>query len=85
MIVVVGDTAPSWLAFDCPCRHRHRLLIPLSTRKKQHWQLTNWRKPSLYPSVDSIHNASRCHFWLDRGTVRWAREAHEIRRTNHGL
>lgn len=75
MIVVGGDTAPTWVAFDCPCPLRHRLLIPLTARRTPHWQLTSWGRPSLYPSVASTHNGIGCHFWLDQGRVRWVREA----------
>ena len=77
MIVVEGGTGPSWIAFDCPCELRHRLLVPVSKRMSPNWKLTGLKRPSLYPSVDSIEQSRRCHFWLSEGKVRWARAHHK--------
>ncbi len=72
IIVVERSGRPSWLAFDCPCDRRHRLLIPLSTRVAPRWQLTQGKRPSLAPSVDSADAGRKCHFWLKNGMIQWA-------------
>jgi hypothetical protein len=73
LVTVEGRTGPVWVAFDCPCRRRHRLLIPLRMDRSPHWFLTATQPPSLHPSVDSHDGGHRCHFWLTDGRIRWAR------------
>lgn len=78
--VVDGGRGPSWIAFDCPCRRRHRLLISLSEHIRPCWRLTGRRRPSLHPSIDVVEDGVRCHFWLTDGTIKWAGVSHERRR-----
>jgi Family of unknown function (DUF6527) len=77
MVVVEARGTPSWVAFDCPCRRRHRLLIRLAAGERLHWHLTQEQAPSLDPSVDSHEDGRRCHFWLTNGKVRWVRNRME--------
>lgn len=72
LIVVERGGRPSWVAFDCPCSRCHRLLIPLSSRVSPHWRLSDSKRPSLAPSVDSTDGELRCHFWLKNGLIQWA-------------
>jgi hypothetical protein len=72
LVTVETDHGPAWLAFDCPCRRRHRLLIPLAPGKRPHWVLTGSKSVSLHPSVDSHDAGERCHFWLTDGRIQWA-------------
>jgi hypothetical protein len=74
LVVVEDHSAPSWVAFDCPCNRRHRILLPLDRRRKTHWRLETKRFASLFPSVDSYEAGTRCHFWLRNGLVRWKRD-----------
>ena len=75
-VVAVAGDPPAWAALECPCGGGHRLTI----RIRQHSQATVWRLdqgpagPSLYPSVDFDSAVRRCHFWLERGRVRWIPE-----------
>jgi hypothetical protein len=71
LVVVENDERATWVAFDCPCKRRHRLLIPLSTSKQPHWKLRRDKRPSLTPSVDSHDGVQRCHFWLTNGPMGW--------------
>lgn len=72
VVLVANDSGPKWIAFDCPCRRRHRLLVPLSQSRHPHWTVDGSKHPSLRPSVDSHDSGDRCHFWLARGRIRWA-------------
>lgn len=76
-VIVVGEdpTQPQWLAFDCPCRQGHRLLINLSWSRRPRWTLhqDDRDRVTLHPSVDSFSEVGRCHFWLRRGRVTWVK------------
>ena len=79
-----GGSGPSWIAFDCPCRRHHRLLISLSDHIQPRWRLSGGPRPSLHPSVDVVEDGRRCHFWLRNGKIEWAGTAHERRRMKYG-
>lgn len=74
-LAIAGDPA-AWAVLECPCGHGHRLTI----RIRPHGHATVWtltpsnRGPSLHPSIDFDSPGRRCHFWLDRGRVRWVRD-----------
>jgi hypothetical protein len=78
MIVVTNRRGPSWVAFDCPCDRRHRLLIRLAVGEQPHWRLTGLHAPSLFPSIDSHDSGHRCHFWLVNGKVRWVAHGNQM-------
>jgi Family of unknown function (DUF6527) len=71
LVIVESGADPSWVAFDCPCRRKHRLLIRLEAGDRPSWRLTGLRAPSLAPSIDSHDRGRRCHFWLVNGRVLW--------------
>jgi hypothetical protein len=71
--VLVGTRQhPKWIAFDCPCRTGHRILITLDERHKPHWRLMRTARLTLHPSVDSQTNARRCHYFIRNGRTLWA-------------
>lgn len=83
-ITVVDDgPGPSWIAFDCPCRRRHRLIISVNEHIRPCWRLSVEPRLSLFPSVDVVDGGRRCHFWLRDGTIQWAGTAEERRRAKH--
>lgn len=84
LAVVDNGSGPSWIAFDCPCTRRHRLLMSLSDHIRPCWRLTVGQRPSLSPSVDVVEDGRRCHFWLRDGRIAWAGTADERRRMKHG-
>jgi hypothetical protein len=84
LAIVDDGRGPSWIALDCPCRRRHRLLISLNEHIRPSWRLSVEPHPSLFPSVDVVEGARRCHFWLKNGTIRWAGTTEERRRMKHG-
>lgn len=73
-IVLVGTLeAPKWLAFDCPCKMRHRILLNLDKNRKPTWHIAKVAPFSLKPSVDYRDGKQRCHYVLRNGKTEWAR------------
>lgn len=72
VVVVQAEGPPTWVAFDCPCDRRHRLLMPLGVGPGNRWRLTGSAHPTLRPSVDSFDAGERCHFFLTQGRIHWA-------------
>jgi len=75
-VVVVGSPErPKWAVFTCPCGHGHSIAVNLSPTRRPSWRLKEDADgPTLHPSVDSLTDERRCHFWLREGRVRWARD-----------
>lgn len=71
-IVVRSQGRPKWVAFDCPCQQRHRLLVNLDARRRPHWRLGDTRRLDLAPSINVANGGRRCHFWVRAGSIRWA-------------
>ena len=71
LVVVEDRKGPSWVAFNCPCREHHRLMVRLSASSNPHWRLDGDKRLSLRPSIDSHDDGRRCHFWLTNGKIRW--------------
>jgi hypothetical protein len=74
-LAVVGTVEhPKWAVLECPCGRGHQLTVNLSPERKPFWRLSaDKRGPSLAPSLDAV-SPHRCHFWLRRGHVEWARD-----------
>lgn len=73
-VAVVGNPGrPKWAIFACPCGHGHTIAVNLSPARRPTWRLKeDDRGPSLNPSIDSLTEERRCHFWLRVGRVCWA-------------
>lgn len=70
--VVVGDRKlAKWVAFDCPCRRGHRIMLPLDPRQRTHWKLGVARRLTVSPSVDAHDGGHRCHYFMRDGRARW--------------
>jgi hypothetical protein len=70
--VLVGTRRRAkWLAFDCPCRSGHRILLPLDSRCAPHWRLSRAGGLTLRPSIDAKGSVGQCHFFLRRGRIIW--------------
>ncbi|MFL6238399.1 MAG: DUF6527 family protein [Actinomycetes bacterium] len=72
-VVASSDRPPQWVAFDCPCRRGHRILLNLSKSRSPRWEL-QWGRGDLLtirPSVDATSEFGRCHFWCLNGRIRW--------------
>ena len=70
--VVVGQPShPKWLAFDCPCKTGHRILVTLDTDHYPHWTIINEARLTISPSVDYRSNDRRCHYVINGGQIIW--------------
>jgi hypothetical protein len=70
-VLVGSDTHPKWLAFDCPCTERHRVVINLDRHNYPSWTVLTAAPLTLTPSVDETRRMRRCHYVIRRGRVRW--------------
>jgi hypothetical protein len=72
--VLVGPPLrPKWLAFDCPCKTGHRILVTLDTAHHPHWRIINNNKLSISPSVDYCSKDLRCHYMITGGKIIWVK------------
>lgn len=74
--VMVGDEKfPKWLAFDCPCRTGHRILLNTDPGRRPAWRIAPSQagRLSIAPSVDFVGASTRCHYFIREGRVEWSR------------
>lgn len=73
--VLVGpQQSPKWMAFDCPCRSGHRVMISLDSNHQPHWIVTEERKLTLMPSINYLGTRRQCHYFIRSGRVLWVNE-----------
>lgn len=74
-VVVVGpEGREAWMALDCPCPDRHRLLVNLDRTRRPAWTFATEPGLSLRPSIDDAVGDRRCHFILREGKIHWAKD-----------
>ena len=74
-VVLVGSQQhPKWLAFDCPCRTGHRIMITFEATHSPHWRLISAQKLTVCPSVDYRTPSRRCHYLIKHGRIIWVPE-----------
>jgi hypothetical protein len=71
--VLVGSPEHrKWLAFDCPCRTGHRIMVTLDSAHSPHWTVVaDARRLSVSPSVDYKTPGRRCHYFIRQGKITW--------------
>jgi hypothetical protein len=70
--VVVGPLQrPKWLAFDCPCKTGHRIMVALDPAHRPYWTIVKENKLSISPSVDYRTSERRCHYLITNGRTIW--------------
>ena len=81
--VLVGVRArPKWIAFDCPCRSGHRIMLNADRTRLPHWVIKADGSLTISPSIDYTHPLRRCHYFIQKGRVRLgAREEREMNST----
>lgn len=71
--VLIGQvTKPKWVAFDCPCRTGHRILLNTDNARRPYWSVVPGRKLSVTPSIDYHGQHKRCHYFIRNGHIDWA-------------
>lgn len=71
-VVLVGSRErPKWLAFDCPCRTGHRIMVNVDASHSPRWHLVSEKSLTVWPSVDCRRPERRCHYFIKRGRVVW--------------
>jgi hypothetical protein len=77
-VVIVGDvTHCKWIAFDCPCRARHRIMLNSDANRRPRWLIARQSPLSLYPSIDAFGSNGRCHYIIRDGNLRWVPDDEE--------
>lgn len=71
VVVVSSGLDLSWLAFDCPCPDRHRIMLNLDAARRPRWRVLTIEKVTIEPSIDVVRPGRRCHFWLRDGRIVW--------------
>jgi hypothetical protein len=78
-VVLVGTLrSPKWIAFDCPCRERHRVMLNLDRARRPQWRVTGTSHLTISPSVDELRGAVRCHYYVRNGRIKWVREYNDL-------
>jgi Family of unknown function (DUF6527) len=73
--VIVGSLkSPKWLAFDCPCKTGHRIMVTLDPAHRPHWVIKDIKKLSISPSVDYRTPEKRCHYYVNNGKIQWVHD-----------
>ena len=70
---------PKWIAFDCPCRRGHRVMLNLDRRRRPAWSVVSRYPLTISPSIDD-YAMGRCHFFLRQGRIQWAPARTEVDR-----
>jgi hypothetical protein len=73
-IMVGPKKNPKWIAFDCPCRTGHRILLNTDRARLPYWMVTMKGGLTISPSVDSFEGKRQCHYFIRKGRVVWANE-----------
>lgn len=70
-VLVAPEESPTWIAFDCPCRQHHRVMLNLERQRHPYWTVDTIRPLSISPSIDDVTRDRRCHFFVKDGKIRW--------------
>ena len=74
--LVATSILRKWLVFDCPCGTGHRIMLNLDRLRFPYWRLSlsATRQITLSPSIDYHDEFRRCHYFLRKGRVIWAKQ-----------
>jgi len=73
-VLVGSPTRPKWIAFDCPCRRGHRILLNTDKGRFPYWTTTVQGPLTISPSIACDDPVWRCHYLVRNGRVRWIHE-----------
>jgi len=73
-VLVSSNGRQKWIAFDCPCRSGHRILLNLDQSRSPAWSVTQKQNGhlSISPSVNYYDGNRRCHYVVRYGKIAWA-------------
>lgn len=76
--VLVGPRArPKWIAFDCPCRVGHRIMLNTDRARSPYWSTTVEGQLTIAPSIAYYQGKRPCHYFIRKGRVVWAHEGYK--------
>lgn len=75
-VLVSSAGYDKWIAFDCPCAQRHRIMLNLDASRYPNWRMhqKDHGPLTLSPSVNYYDGVRRCHFFIRGGKVDWAKD-----------
>jgi hypothetical protein len=75
-VTLVGDAdRTKWIAFDCPCRTGHRIMLNADSGRRPYWALNGVQPLTISPSIDYRGNQRRCHYFIRGGRIVWAKDS----------
>ncbi|WP_445928566.1 DUF6527 family protein [Methylocystis sp. IM4] len=77
MVLVASGGPPKWVGFKCPCGKGHDVLLNLDQGRRPTWTLTLSPKGkiTIAPSIDYLDGGRRCHFFLRKSKILWAKDS----------
>lgn len=78
-VIVGSQDSATWIAFDCPCKRKHRVMLNLDPRRRPTWRLASASPLTLFPSVDDHSAGVRCHYFVREGKINWVPKTDERR------
>jgi hypothetical protein len=80
--IVIGSTQyEKWIAFECPCRRGHQVLLNLDASTHPVWRVRSRSPLTLTPSVDEHSSVGHCHYTITSGVVMWVERPQSDRKT----
>jgi hypothetical protein len=77
--VLVGTREhPKWIAFDCPCRIGHRIMLNTDRARIPYWSVAVQGSLTISPSIDYHQGKRRCHYFVRKGRTAWVHERFRI-------
>jgi hypothetical protein len=71
-IFIIGQAAPKWAVFECPCRCGERIDVNLMTSREPNWQMSRTRNGvTLAPSLWMPCEKCGSHFFVRNSRVIW--------------
>jgi len=75
-VALVGELdRVKWIVFECPCRTGHRIMLNTDHNRLPHWTLRQVRPLTIAPSIDSRGERRRCHYFIRKGRIEWAKDS----------
>jgi len=75
-VIVVSGGLTKWIGFDCPCRRGHRILLNTDPGRRPAWTVRTSAMGflSIAPSIDFHGGDRRCHYFVRKGRIIWAKD-----------